>query len=166
MQRIEFAYHRSLAPMMWVFFSLALLEMIVVHFFVGLFWPWTAIALSLVSLTGVVWIGWVIASFQTMPVFIADGALTMRCGTLKSLTVPLDNIAGYRTEWAGDDIRSPSLLNLALIAYPNIVVDLRTLALGRVAGRNRMVASIAHRFDDLPLFMAALDRVTNKSIKI
>jgi hypothetical protein len=164
-QPIEFAYHRSLAPMMWVFFALALLEMIVVHFFVGLFWPWVAIALSLVSLAGVVWIGPVIASFKNRPVAIADDALTMRCGTLKSLTVQLDNIAGYRTEWTGDAVRAPSLLNLALIAYPNIIVDLRTPAVGRVAGRNRTVVSIAHRFDDLPLFTAALDRMINKSIE-
>lgn len=43
--------------------------------------------------------------------------------------------------------------NLALIAYPNVMIDLRQPV---VSGR-RTITTVAHRMDDLPGFLTALN---------
>ena len=46
-------------------------------------------------------------------------------------------------------------LNLALIAYPNVIVELATpLRSGR-----RTIEAVAHRLDDRSAFVAAMDRL-------
>jgi len=147
----EHPYHRSLAPMMWVFFGLACTELVVVHFLVAL-WDWrVALALSLVSLTGIVWLGMVIASFRRLPVILDDDQVLMRAGRLRAVRVPLDAIAEIRTRWDAEEVKGRDVLNLALIAYPNVMLELR-----HPLGSRRAIRRVAHRFDDLAAFHGAL----------
>jgi len=151
----RFAYHRSLAPMMWVLFGLAVIEAAVMHLLVALWNPLVALALSVLSLAMVVWLVLLIRSFRTYPVLIGEGALVWRCGTLRSVTVPLESIEGLRSAWDNALVKDRATLNLALIAWPNIVLDLREpLMLGR-----RRIERLAHKLDDREAFVAALARL-------
>jgi len=153
--RARFAYHRSLAPMMWVLAGLILIEGAVLHLLVALWSPPVALLLSLLSLLALIWLVMLIRSFRTRPVEIGEGRLVWRCGTLRSVTVPLASIAGLRPEWDGPLIKDRATLNLALIAWPNIVLDLaEPVTLGR-----RRIARLAHKLDDRDAFVAALSRL-------
>lgn len=151
---IEFAYHRSLAPMMWAFFGLAVTELVVVHFVLILLVDWRiALAISLLSLSSILWIAAVIRSFRRMPVRIEDGSVTMRAGRLRTIRFPLADIARARGHFAAAELKRPGTVNLALIAYPNVLIELAT----PLVGRRRPVTAIAHRLDDPAAFFAALN---------
>jgi hypothetical protein len=150
---MTFAYHRSLAPMLWVFVALAGAELVIVHLLLVLWKPWLAWTLSVLSLATIAWIVGIILSFRSRPVCIADGVLVMRAGALKSIAVPLDRVAGLRDGWSAADLKRPDTLNLALLAWPNVFVELtEPLARGR-----RAIHAIAHKLDDPTAFAAALD---------
>lgn len=146
-----FHYHRGIAPMMWMLVLISGIELLVVHFLVS-FWSGTA-ALILSALTAaiIVWIVLLIRSMKRLPVWIGEGRLVMATGRLKRIETPLANVAGVRGAWTAADLRSSRVLNLALIAYPNVIVDL----VEPIAG-TRPVSAIAHRLDDAPAFVAAL----------
>ncbi|MDT8757862.1 hypothetical protein MZO42_04060 [Sphingomonas psychrotolerans] len=140
---------------MWVFVGLACTELVVVHFLVAL-WDWrVALVLSLVSLVSVLWLIGVIRSFRRLPVVIGEGRVRLRAGRLKTIDVPLDQVAEIRTQWPGEDLKTREALNLALIAWPNIVIELRTPRPGR-----RAIRRIGHRFDDPAAFQTALAAAT------
>lgn len=147
----EHPYHRSLAPMMWVFFGLACTELVVVHFLVAL-WDWrVALALSLVSFSGIVWLGLIIASFRQLPVVLGEDQVLMRAGRLRAVRLRLDEIAEIRTRWDPEEVKGREVLNLALIAYPNVMLELR-----HPLGGRRAIRRVAHRFDDPVAFHGAL----------
>jgi len=150
----DFAYHKSIAPMMWVFVAIAATELAVVHLLVAMWWPWVAFALSAISFGSILWLVGVIRSFARLPVQIADGQLLMRVGTLKQASTPLGNIVGLAPHWDAAMLKQRDVINLALIAYPNVVVLLRAPV---TASRGRMVTKIAHRLDDPHAFAAALE---------
>jgi hypothetical protein len=148
----EHPYHRSIAPMMWVFAGLAGLELVVVHFLLAL-WNWrVAVVVTLVSLAGVIWLVRAIRSFRRLPVLVSPERVTFRVGHIARLEVPLANIAGVRTAWDSAEIKQRGVRNLALIAYPNVLVELAEPLAGRRATR-----AVAHRFDDPASFIAALE---------
>jgi hypothetical protein len=149
---MAFAYHRSLAPMLWVFVALASAELVIVHLLLVLWKPWLAWTLSALSFATIGWIVGVILSFRRRPVRIADGALVMRAGALKRIVVPLDRVAGLRAGWSAADLKRRDVLNLALLAWPNVVVELTE----PIAMRGRPIRAIAHKLDDPAAFAAAL----------
>lgn len=139
--------------MMWVFVAIASVELVVVHLLVALWRPWFAAILSVFSLATVVWLIGVIRSFKALPVLIDGERLALRVGRLKGVDVALDNVRGLRSGWDAAALRSPGVLNLALIAYPNVVLDLRQpVACGR-----RTIGSVAHRLDDPAAFVRAIE---------
>jgi hypothetical protein len=149
-----FSYHRAIAPMLWAFVAIALVELIVVHLLLAHWSRTAALILSALSLASILWLVSVIRSFRRLPVLITPDALVMRVGTLKGATVPLSQVAGLRESWDAEWLRRRDVLNLALIAYPNVVVMLHgPLQMGR-----REVIAIAHRLDDPLAFTAALPR--------
>jgi hypothetical protein len=149
-----FSYHRAIAPMLWAFVAIALVELIVVHLLLAHWSHTAALILSALSLASILWLVSVIRSFRRLPVLITPDALVMRVGTLKGATVPLSQVAGLRESWDAELLRRRDVLNLALIAYPNVVVMLHgPLQMGR-----REVIASAHRLDDPLAFTAALPR--------
>lgn len=153
-QVLSFTYHRSLAPMMGVLLGLALVEMFVVHIVAVALWRWTvAIALGVIDLSMVVWLVLLIRSFRRLPVTISDGQLTMRAGNLRSIKVPFAAIVGLRDHWDAAALKQPGVVNLALAAWPSVVVDLRAPIAVR---RGKLVTAIAHKLDDPAAFRAAL----------
>jgi hypothetical protein len=149
---MTFAYHRSVAPMMWILVAIATVETLVVHLFVALWRPWVAALLSVVSVATIVWLVGVIRSFKTLPVEITDGQLIWRVGRLRNAVVPLDRVRALKTEWTAADLKRRDLLNCAMIAYPNTVVVLD----GPVVAGRRSVLELAHRLDDPTGFATAI----------
>ena len=122
--RTTFDYHRGVAPMMWVIFALTLIELIAVHLFVTLTWPWIGWPLTILSVIISVWMVFWIRSFPRLPhVLDADGLL-LRLGRLKSVTVELSNIARVVRGWEDGATTAKNGINLAGIAYPNRCIEL------------------------------------------
>lgn len=150
-----FSYHRSIAPMMWILVGVGCVELLVVHGLLAL-WSWrVAAAASIVSLASLAWLVATIQSFRHLPVLVDADVLVLRVGRFRSLTVARDDVAGLRATWDRAAIRDRSVLNLALIAWPNVVIDLiAPVPMGR-----RTIRAVAHRLDDPAAFVAALDGV-------
>ena len=150
-----FSYSRSLAPMMWVMVALGVGELLVVHFLVAVLWSATvAVVLTLATLVSIVWLVLLIRSFARLPVLISAQEVVLRTGSLKSVTVPRDNVAAVETSFPPGFFGRPGVLNLALLAYPNVALRLRE-PLAAKRGR-APVTCIAHRLDQPSDFVAAL----------
>lgn len=152
--REAFAYHRAVAPMMWVFLGIASVELVVTHLLVALWRPWVALGLSLLSLSGIVWLVRLLRSFSRLPVLIEDDRLVMRIGVLKRLDIPRHTIAGRREHWDAALFKGGDAVKLSLMAWPNVVVDLAE----PVAGWRGPVRAVGHRLDDPAAFVAAFNR--------
>ena len=154
---LAFSYSRALAPTMWAFASIMAVELVVVHLLVTGLWSGTAAAiLSILSLAALVWTIIFIRSLRRLPVRVDAAGVTMRVGSLRALLVPAGQVAGIRTAWPGDMLKQRTVLNLALINYPNVMLDLDPPLLMR----RRNIQAIAHRLDDPSGFVAAIDRLT------
>jgi len=150
-----FHYHRSLIPMMAVFVAFLLVEAVALHLLLGLWWPALSVALCVVSLLVLAWLLVLIRSFRRLPVILEDEDLVWRCGTLRGLTVPVSQIAGVRAKWTLALVRDRETLNCALIAWPNVVLDLTE----PVMMGHRRISRLVHRLDDQEAFIAALERL-------
>jgi len=152
---MSFAYHRSLTPMLAVLLGLACVEALVMHLVAIAYWGWkVALVLGAVDLSMVLLLVRLLRSFRRAPITVEDGLLTMRTGHRLHVPVALDNIAGFRDQWTGAELKAPHVLNMALITWPNVVLELRQ----PVALRRRRVTAIAHCVDDPAAFRDALLR--------
>jgi hypothetical protein len=158
---LRFDYHRSVAPMMWVLVALSGIELLVVHFLLALWRPWVALVVSGLTLSGIVWLAGAVASFRRLPVLIEDQALVMRAGRLRAFRIPLGAVAGFREQWTAAELKARDVSNLALIAYPNIWVDLAE----PVAGRRGPIRAVAHRLDDPAAFRTALETARGELVQ-
>lgn len=154
---ISFHYHRGIAPMMWVLIGLSGIELLVVHFLLAFWNRWVALVASLLTVATIVWLVALIRSMRRLPVLITSDCLIMRVGTLRRHDIYRANIAGVRTSWETRAEKAKSVSNLALIAYPNVMIDLHKPLFSSRVGRKRQISTIAHRLDDLPGFLAALN---------
>lgn len=152
---LAFSYSRSLAPLMWAFACIMAVELAVTHLLVASLWsPAAAAIFSLLTLAMLVWTVLLIRSFKRLPVMVGGGDVLMRLGKLKSVRVPAGRIAGIRTSWPSGAEKRSGVLNLALINYPNVMLDLDPPLSGK-----RPLTAIAHRLDDAAGFVAAIRRL-------
>jgi hypothetical protein len=150
---VSFSYHRSLGPTLGVLLGLAVCEAAVVHVVAVAIWGWpVALPLAAIGLGLIAAIAWLLLSLKRLPVVIGAETLVMRAGGLRSIEVPLAQVAGLAEAWTAADLKRRDVLNLALVAYPNVMVALREPA----RGRRGPIATIAHRLDDPAGFAAAL----------
>lgn len=143
--------------MMAVLIGLSGIELLVVHFLLAFWNRWVALAVSVLTAATIVWLIALIRSMRRLPVLLTGDRLVMRVGTLRRHDIDRANIAGVRLSWETRAEKAKSVSNLALIAYPNVMIDLRTPLSVTRAGRQRQISTIAHRMDDLPGFLAALN---------
>lgn len=139
--------------MMWVLVGLSSIELVIIHLLVAAWWPRVAVVLSLLSAGGIVWLVAAIRAMKRRPVTIVDGVIEMRVGAIKSIEIPVATVTGLRSTWDRAALKDRSLLNLALIAYPNVVLDLDP----PIAGRRRTIRAVAHRFDDPVAFTQVVE---------
>ena len=121
---IEFHYEKGVAPMMWVFFALSLIELVVVHLFVALKWPLIGWTLTTLSAIGAIWILVWIRSFRKRPHRLVGDDLSLSFGSLKNVEVKLPNIARVLRGWEQGALQKKNVINLAGIAYPNRCIEL------------------------------------------
>ena len=150
-----FTYHKAIAPMIWVLIGLSTVELVVVHLLLAHWWPRIAVVVGLLTIAGIAWLIRFVLSFRNLPVLLDDDCLLLRVGRLRSVSVPVDRIAGLRQSCDAATLKQSDVLNLALIAFPNVIVDL----ISPVLVERRHVRSIAHRLDDPAGFAAALNRL-------
>jgi hypothetical protein len=131
------------------------IELAVVHMLVAALWSHVAaMILSAVSLATLIWTIALIRSLERLPVLVDASGVTMRVGRLKSVYLPAANIAGLRTSFPVALLKRRGVLNLALINYPNLMLELDPPLPGR-----RPVHAIAHRLDDPAGFATAVGRL-------
>jgi hypothetical protein len=160
---LAFSYSRSLSPLMWAFACIMAIELAVTHLLVASLWSPTAAGIfSLLTLAILVWTILLIRSFKRLPVMVGAGDVLMRLGSLKSVRVPADRIAGVRTSWPGGAEKRSGVLNLALINYPNVMLDLDPPLTG-TGPRKRTLIAVAHRLDDAAGFAAAVRRLAGEA---
>ena len=147
-----FAYHRGLAPTLWMFIAIAAVELLIVHFLIGAWAPWLAATLSAISLAAIGWIAALVLSFRRRPVRIDGDIPLLQVGMLRSVAVPLDRVAGLRAAWTAEELKRREVLNLALLAWPNVMVEVDP----PVRVRRRAIGAIAHKLDDPAAFAAAI----------
>jgi hypothetical protein len=140
--------------MIGVLLGIAIVEMLVVHLVVvaWLGW-WAALVAGVLDASLVIALIGLIRSFRRLPVTLADGVLTMRAGALKSVTMPVAQIAGLRPSWDAAAIKQRGLLSLALASWPNVIVDLHPPLVTRRGGQ---LHAVAHKLDDPVAFHAAI----------
>lgn len=157
---VAISSRRAIGPMMWVLAGLSTVELLVVHALVALWWPELAIGLSAVTTSGLVWLVVMIRSLATRPSLVGRGRLLLRCGRMRAIAIPAEAVARIRTEGIDEAaVKAAGVLNLALIAFPNVVVELDP---AMRAGRRR-VSAVAHRVDDLAAFVAAAEAVSRRA---
>lgn len=152
----QFTYHRAVAPLMWVFVAIASVELVVTHLLVATFFGTRiAMVLSVVTAASVLWLILAIRAMRRLPVELDAERLVMRSGRIKQVEVPAATVAGIETTFDAASLKDGVTLNLALIAYPNVVVVLDP----PYPGRRRSIRRIAHRLDDPASFAQAIERL-------
>ena len=143
--------------MMWVLIGLSSIEIATVHFLLSFWNGWVALSASLLTGMTVFWLVCLLLSMRRLPVLLDQNILVMRVGTLRRFDIDRTNIAAVRQRWESGAERAKSVANLALIAYPNIMIDLAEPMMRKRLGRDVAISSIAHRLDDLPAFLCAMN---------
>jgi hypothetical protein len=139
-----------------VLLGLALAETMVVHIVAMAAWGLPiAIALGMVDLSGLLAIVLLLRSTRRHPVALSADLLVMRLGTLRTLAIPISQVAGLRAVGTRAELKQKSVLNLALANWPNVVVVLEP----PIAYRRRQISAVAHKLDHPKAFAAALARI-------
>lgn len=158
---LAFSYDRALAPPLWAFACIVALELAVVHLLVGALWSHVAAwVLSALSAATLVWVVLLIRSLRRLPVLVDESWVTMRVGRLKSVRISTAQIAGLRTSWPAEALKGRGVLNLALINYPNVMLDLDP----PLPARRYPLVAVAHRLDDAAAFVAVVQRLKDSPV--
>ena len=160
--RMEFTYHRKLSPIVGVILTLACIETIVLHIVAMAFWGWKiAIVIGLLDLSLILMLYRMIRSFRLNPIIIRGNIITMRTGGRMSVPVAVDEIAGFRATWSGEDLKGRHVLNMALAAWPTIMFDLKN----PIARRGKSITTIAHCVDDPETFRRVVRQLSEVRVQ-
>ena len=141
--------------MMWVLVAIASVELLVTHLLVAAFvGSIVAVILSVLTVAAVGWLVLAIRSMRHLPVEFDAARLVMRAGRIKRLEVPAASIVGVRPTFDAASLKDGATLNLALLSYPNVVIDIDP-----PMGRRRTIRAVAHRLDDPAAFTQAIGQV-------
>lgn len=141
--------------MLWVLVVLCSIELVVVHLLVALWSRPAAIVLSAFSLAGIGWLVVAIRSMRRLPVVLDGDTVLLRSGLFRSITLPRQSVARWRQTWDAAMLKRRGVLNLALVAWPNVVLELEP----PLSGRRGPIHTVAHRLDDPAAFATALAAV-------
>ena len=152
-----FAYHRHLTPMCATLLILSAIEIAVYHLLVG-HWSRTAsLVMFVLSDVGFVYLVGLIKSFRFRPVLLTPEGVRVRAGFLMDQLVPFDAIVTINDRFTGEEVRDPATLNAALLAWPNIMLQLdRPLHRHSLLKKRRPFVGVAFRLDDPEPFIRLL----------
>lgn len=152
-----FAYHKHLTPMCATLLILSAIEIAVYHLLVGHWSRAAAVVMFILSDVGFVYLLGLIKSFRFRPVLLTPEGVRVRAGFLIDQFVPLDAIVAIEGGFTGEEVRDPATLNAALLAWPNIMLQLnRPLHPRSLLKKRGAVVRIAFRLDDPEPFMRLL----------
>lgn len=149
-----FAYHRHLVPIFSVLLFLQVMEIGVVHLLVSLVSPTAALILFVLSDLALIYFIGLLKSLRLKPVLAGEEGVRVRAGILIERFVAWDDVAAIRTVFTSEQVKSRTTENAALLAWPNLVVELaRPIERKRPFGRTRRIEAIAFRLDDPAAFL-------------
>lgn len=119
-----FAYHKHLAPMCAALLTLSVIELAVYHLLIGHWSQNTAIVMFIISGLGFIYLVGVIKSFRFRPILITPEGIHIRAGILIDRFIPFEALKGIQTSFVGEQIRDAANMNTALLAWPNILLQL------------------------------------------
>lgn len=156
---IPFSYHRGLRPMLWALIGASILEIVVLHLVVALFWSEiAAMVLAGLSVLGLVYLIGFMVSLEKSPLLVTDVDLIVRTGTLFDQRISLSNISDVAAALDCGDVKRDGFLKASLIAYPNVLITLCSPIRMRSPKKGwRVIDTIGLRPDDAAGFVAAIE---------
>ena len=133
---------------MYVFLALASIELLVVHFLVGLWSATAAWVLSAITLLGGAQIIRIVHRIKHRPTLVTDDALLVRTGDQADLDLPWASIGSVEAIGHGPKPTGPDVLDTTFFAHPNVKITLAEPYVRRKLGRERRVRIVALRVDE------------------
>ncbi len=151
-----FAYHRHLQPMMIALLVLSCIEIGVTHLLVAHWNRTLALILFAISDVSLVYLIGLIKSLRLAPVLLTETGVRIRAGILVDRTIPYADIAGVAADPDGGTVRAADSWNVALLAWPNLILHLDPALPPRSRWRGEPVRAIVLRLDDSGCFLDEL----------
>jgi hypothetical protein len=152
-----FACHSQTSPMLWVLLVLQAIELSVTHLLISHWSERAAIVLSLLTGVGIVYLIGFIRSLRLHPILLTAEGLHIRTGLLLQRFVRYEDLAEVAAFPASEAVKAADTLNMAVLAWPNMIVRLRQpLHRPRLLRPRPPIAAIAFRPDRPDEFLAAL----------
>ncbi|MCW1431455.1 hypothetical protein [Novosphingobium sp. JCM 18896] len=153
---IGFSYHRLVAPMMWAFLCLAIIEICIVHVLLYAWKPAVAWIVFVVSDIGFLYLLGLIGSLRHLPVLLFADHLQVRTGILFDFVVPLTAITACSVTFGVAPARRGTL-KASLLAGPNVILEVAPpLPSPKPFGKGGPVTRIALALDDPIAFVEAV----------
>lgn len=153
---LGFSYHRHLQPMMIAMLLLSCIEIGVTHLLV-MHWNRTlALVLFAISVVSLVYLIGLIKSLRLAPVLLTETGVRVRAGMLVDRTIPYAAVRAVQVHPDGETVRAPDSWNVALLAWPNLMLCLDPPLPPRSRWRREPVRTIALRLDEPGPFLDAL----------
>lgn len=154
-----FGYHRHLAPQMWALLAIIAIEAGGEHILIR---HWSAMAgtvLAVLGDVGLVYMIGLVKSLRLRPILLTPEGLRIRAGYLIDRLVPYEQIAGLRPAFTGEDVRAHTNWNMGLLAWPNVMLDLKVpLRRRNLRASKRLATSLAFRLDEPDPFFCMLEQ--------
>ncbi|SFG26895.1 hypothetical protein SAMN05518801_11314 [Novosphingobium sp. CF614] len=153
-----FAYHRHLAPMVSVLLAIQVIEIAVMDLLVGLWNRYVASVLTAIGLAALVYMVGLIKSLRLRPILLTEEGLLVRAGILHERFISYQQIAGIAPSIEAVEVKDRTTLDMALLAWPNVLLRLRQPIARRPFLRTRpAITALAFKVDDPEAFLNALN---------
>lgn len=153
-----FAYHRHLQPMMIALLVISCIEITVTHLLVSHWSRTAALVMFVISDVSLLYLIGLIRSLRLSPVLLTETGVRLRAGLLVDRTIPYAAIAAVTANPDGETVRAPDSWNIALLAWPNMLIRLSEPLPPRSRWRRDPVRAVALRLDEPGPFLDALRR--------
>lgn len=152
-----FGYHRHLAPQMWALLALVVIEAMAEHILIAHWSPHVGFVLAVVGDVSVVYMIGLVKSLRLLPVLLTQEGVRVRAGMMIDRFIPYDQIAGVRSALSGEDVRAATTWSMGLLAWPNVMIDLKVPIRRRgLKPGGRLATSLAFRLDEPEPFLRLL----------
>ena len=151
-----FAYHRQLQPMMITLLVLSCIEIGVTHLLVAHWNRTLALILFVISDVSLLYLIGLIKSLRLAPILLTGSGVRVRAGILVDRTIPYEAIVAVEAHPDGETVRAPDSWNVAMLAWPNLLLRLDPPLPPRSRWRSISVRALAFRLDEPGPFLDAL----------
>ncbi|WP_454278926.1 hypothetical protein [Sphingomonas sp. Marseille-Q8236] len=153
---IGFGYHRQLQPMMIALLLLSCVEIGVTHLLIAHRNRTLALILFVVSDVSLLYLIGLIKSLRLAPILLTDTGVRIRAGILVDHMIPYAAITAVQANPDGATVRAPDSWNIALLAWPNLLLRLHPPLPPRSCWRRDPMRAVALRLDEPGPFLDEL----------